>query len=270
MNFKKAFRPALTHAALGLTLILPMTSALADEDQGWDIALGGGVASLPRYPGSNLRRTEAIPLISVQYGRFFVGGVPGSGTPAGLGAYLYEDQHLRFGVALSGDVIQPRKESDDRKNLHGLGNINGTVRGGMFATYTLDWFSLRGSALYDLEDHHNHEGLLATLEAIARYSPLARLTLTAGPSVTFANQRYMQTFFGIDANQAARSGYAEYILKGGVPLAGVSVGVEYELTSHWSLGARAALERLQGDAAKSPIVESKNQNVYGLFTLYRF
>jgi 2-polyprenyl-6-methoxyphenol hydroxylase-like FAD-dependent oxidoreductase len=116
---------------------------------------------------------------------------------------------------------------------------------------------------------------LSNLSWISIYRPNIRMArkfrpLTAGPSVTFANQRYMQTFFGIDANQAARSGYAEYILKGGVPLAGVSVGVEYELTSHWSLGARAALERLQGDAAKSPIVESKNQNVYGLFTLYRF
>jgi outer membrane protein len=151
-----------------------------------------------------------------------------------------------------------------------LGDINGTIRGGGFASYTLDWFTLRGGAYYDLEDHHNHEGLLASLEATARYSPLARLTLTAGPGVTFANQRYMQTFFGIDALQASRSGYAQYTPQGGVALVGFSLGAGYELTSHWNIGAHVAAERLQGDAGRSPIVENKNQNVYAVFAVYKF
>jgi outer membrane protein len=209
-------------------------------------------------------------MVSVRYGRFFIGGVPGGGTPAGLGAYLYEDSHFKLGATLSADIIQPRKESYDSRHLRGLGDINGTVRGGAFASYTLGWFTLHGNALYDLEDHHNHEGLLASLEATARYSPLPRLTLTAGPGVTFGNQRYMQTFFGIDALQAQRSSYAQYTPKGGVALVGFSVGAGYELTSHWSVGAHVAAERLQGDAGRSPIVENKNQNVYAMFAFYRF
>jgi hypothetical protein len=53
------------------------------------------------------------------------------------------------GLAVSGDVIKPRKESDDA-HLRGLGDIDSTVRGGAFASYTLDWFTLRGSVLSDL------------------------------------------------------------------------------------------------------------------------
>jgi outer membrane protein len=270
MNLKKALHPGLTHAILGFTLMLPVSAGLAAESDTWDVTLGAGVASFPKYPGSQARRVEALPMVGVRYGRFFIGAVPGAGIPAGLGAYLYEDSHWKLGVTLGGDIIKPRKESDDSRHLRGLGDINSTIRGGAFVSYTLDWFMLGGSAQYDLEDHHNHEGLLASLEAIARYSPLARLTLTAGPGVTFANQRYMQTFFGIDALQAQRSAYAEYTPKAGVATVGFSLGAGYELTSHWSLGARVAAERLQGDAARSPIVENKSQNVYALYAIYKF
>ena len=270
MNPKKALRPGFTHAILSFTLALPMSAALAAEGDAWSITLGAGVASLPKYPGRSAKRVEPIPMIGIRYDRFFIGGVAGGGTPAGLGAYLYEDNHWKVGLSLGGDIIKPRKESDDSRHLRGLGDINSTIRGGGFASYTLGWFTLRGSALYDLEDHHNHEGLLGSIEAIARYSPLARLTLTAGPGVTFGNQRYMQTFFGINALQSERSAYAPYTPKGGVALVGFSVGAEYELTSHWSLGARAAAERLQGDTGRSPIVENKNQNVYAMFAFYRF
>jgi outer membrane protein len=61
--------------------------------------------------------------------------------------------------------------------------------------------------------------MLATLEAVARYNPLQRLTLTAGPGVTFANRTYMQTFFGIDALQSQRSGYVQFAPRAGVAAA---------------------------------------------------
>jgi len=260
---------------LGLAVMSTVRNVSAAEDNAversnWDVALGAGVVSLPKYPGSRARRVEPLPLISVRYRRFFIGGVLGAGTPAGLGVYLLEDKHLQLGAALSGDVIKPRQESYDSQHLRGLGDINGTFRGSVFASYTLDWFTLRGNVSYDLQNSHNHEGTLASLEAVARYSPTPQLSLTAGPTVTFGNQTYMQTFFGIDALQSQRSGYAEYTPKAGVALVGLSVGAGYRLTSQWTLNARVAAQRLQGDAARSVIVEKKDQNVYALFASYRF
>jgi len=270
-NVGAVFAPAV----LGLVVMLTVRDASAAEGNAaersnWDVALGAGVVSLPKYPGSRARRVEPLPLISVRYGRFFIGGVPGAGTPAGFGVYLFEDKHLQVGAAWSGDVIKPRKESYDSQHLRGLGDINGTFRGSVFASYALDWFTLRGNVSYDLQNSHNHEGMLASLEAVARYSATPRLSLTAGPTATFGNHTYMQTFFGIDALQSQRSGYAEYTPKAGVALVGLSVGAGYRLTSHWTLSARVAAQRLQGDAARSVIVENKNQNVYALFASYKF
>jgi len=275
MGCKKNVCTVLVQAALGLAVMSPVRDACSAEENAaegsdWHVALGAGAVSLPKYPGSRARRAEPMPLISVRYKRFFIGGVPGAGTPAGLGVYLLEDNHLQLGVALSGDVIKPRQESYDSQHLRGLGDINGTFRGSVFGGYTLDWFTLRGNVSYDLQNSHNHEGMLASLEAVARYNPTPRLSLTAGPTVTFGNQTYMQTFFGIDALQSQRSGYAEFTPKGGVALIGLSVGAGYRLTSHWTVSAHVAAQRLQGDAARSVIVENKSQNVYAIFGSYRF
>ena len=270
MDSKKAFCAALLPAAVGFAIITPVRAAPENEADAWSVTLGAGVANFPKYPGSRARRVEPLPVISIRHGRFFLGGVPGAGTPAGVGAYLYEGDHWKLGVAVGGDVIKPRKESDDRRHLRGLGDINGTVQGGMFASYTLAWFTIQGSAFYDLEDHRNHEGMQGSLEAVAKYSPCARLTLSAGPGVAFANRRYMQTFFGIDAIQSERSDYAEYFPKPGLELISFSLGADYRLTSHWRLGARVTAGRLQGDAAHSVIVESKNQNIYAMFVAYRY
>ena len=270
MGNRKQLRPAVVPAILGLTFALVSAAALGNEEDRWSVTAGVGVVSLPRFPGSDLRRTAAIPVLSIRYGRFFIGGVPGSGTPAGLGAYLHEDPHWKLGVALGGDVIEPRRESDDRQHLRGLGDINGTVRGGAFASYTLGWFSLRGGAFWDLEDHHNHEGLSGSVEAVARFKPLERLTITTGPAVTFANRRHMQTFFGVDAVQSARSGYAQYAPRAGVPLGGLALEGEYEMTHRWTLGASLFQGRLTGDAERSPFIQAKRQSTYTLFVLYKF
>jgi outer membrane protein len=267
MNRKNLLRLGLSHASLACMLSLPMSAVLADENDGWDVTLGAGVATLPKYPGSDDTETHALPLISVRYGRFFIGGVPGAGTPAGLGAYLHESERWSVGVAVSGDVIKPREESDDPR-LRGLGDIDSTVRGGVFASYTLDWFTLRGSVLSDLGG--NDQGTLVSLDAEARYSPSDRLTLSAGPGLTWANADYTQTFFGVSAEQAANSGFGEYSPKSGVALVRLSFGANYRLTPHWNLGARVSAAQLNGDAGDSAIVEDKNQNTYALFVSYRF
>jgi hypothetical protein len=95
-------------ASVCLCFVLGAENANADpEDDSWRFALGGGVVSTPKFPGSKNFKTEAVPIIGVTYGRFFVGGVPGSGTPAGVGINLYQDSHWRFGAAISADVVSP-------------------------------------------------------------------------------------------------------------------------------------------------------------------
>jgi MipA family protein len=232
----------------------------------WKFTLGGGAVNGPRYPGSRYDFTRGLPLVGVSYGRFFLGAVPGSGAPAGAGAYLLHTEHWAIGFDVGGDSRKPRRATDD-PILRGWGDIPGTARAGMFASYTRDWLSVRGSVSDALA---HHEGVLVSLAVEAKYHATQRLTLSIGPEMTWANNQYAQTFFGISAVQSEIAGIAPYRAKSGVNTVGGSAGAAYRLTDHWSLGAHVSYGRLQGDAANSPVTTDKTQRMYGAFVMYRF
>jgi outer membrane protein len=142
------------------------------------------------------------------------------------------------------------------------------MRAGLFASYKVGWLTLSLNALSDVSG--KDLGTVASFDAEMSYRFTPRFAVSAGPGVMWGNDQYAQTFFGIDAEQAARSGYSQYSPGSGATQLRFSVGAQYELTEHWGLGARATASRLQGDAADSPIVFDKNQNSYALYFRYRF
>jgi outer membrane protein len=233
----------------------------------WKFILGGGVVNGARYPGSRHDFTRGLPLVSVSYGRFFIGAVPGGGAPAGAGAYLLHTEHWAIGLDIGGDARQPRRATDD-PILRGWGDIKGTVRAGMFASYTREWLSVRGSISDDIGGHH--EGVLASLAVEAKYHVTPRLTLSIGPEVTWVNDQYAKTFFGISTAQGEIAGVAPYRARSGIDTVGGSAGATYMLTDHWSLGTHVNYGKLRGDAADSPVTTDKTQRMYGAFFMYRF
>jgi len=244
----------------------PVMNAEAFRDQ-WQFTLGAGVLSRPLYPGSDRSKTLALPILSATYGRYFFGSLPGSGIPAGLGAYLYNGEHWRLGVALGAELTNPRNEGDDSR-LHGLGDIKGTERASVFFAYTYDWLNLRGALSQDVGG--KHQGTLASLDLRGQYRPSDRLTVSAGPGVTWADSKHTQTFYGVDASQSAASGLSQFTPKSGVESVRFNVGADYRLTPQWTLGAFASAGRLQGDAARSPITVDKTQDTFSVFARYRF
>jgi outer membrane protein len=267
-------RPAAAETAVD-TNDVPSAAAEEQDESGvpdpfsnkWKFILGGGVVNGARYPGSRYNFTRGLPLVSVNYGRFFIGAVPGGGAPAGAGAYLLHTEHWAIGVDIGGDSRKPRRASDD-PILRGWGDIKSTVRGGMFASYTRDWLSVRGAISDDLGGHH--EGVLASFAVEAKYHATQHLTLSIGPEVTWVNTQYANTFFGINASQSAIAGIAAYRVKSGINTLGGSAGATYMLTDHWSLGAHVGYGKLQGDAANSPVTTDMTQRIYGAFFMYRF
>lgn len=110
----------------------------------WKFQLGAGVLNVPRYPGSRDDVNRGIPVVNISYDRYFIGGGPGSGAPAGFGAFLLRTEHWAVGVSAGEDTHKTRRASDDPV-LNGWGDISGAFHGGLFANYTLDWLSVRGS-----------------------------------------------------------------------------------------------------------------------------
>jgi outer membrane protein len=231
----------------------------------WKFQLGAGAINGSRYPGSRYDSTHGLPLASLSYDRYFIGGVPGGAAAAGIGAYLVRTEQWAVGLNVGGDARKPRRASDDPV-LRGWGDIPGTVRGGMFASYNMDWLSVHGSV--SVAGHN--EGVLASLGVNAKYHATQRLTLSIGPEVTWVNNQYAMTFFGLDAAQSEIAGIAPYRARSGINSVGGSATASYMLTERWSLAAHVSYGRLQGDAANSPVTTDKTQRVYGAFVMYRF
>lgn len=230
--------------------------------------VGGGVAVVPRYPGSDHHETRAFPVISFSFGRFFIGGDPAAGGGGGgLGLRLYGDQRWTFGAALSPEFRKAREESDDPR-LQGLGDVGGTVRATLFAGYRYAWLALRASVSPDIGGED--QGTLARFDALVRHAAGERLAFSAGPGVTWASGQYMRTFFGIDAAQSARSGLPQYEGGRGLNSVRFSIGATYMMTKSWIGGARAARALLVGDAADSPVTASRSQNTFATFLTHRF
>ena len=94
-----------------------------------------------------------------------------------------------------------------------------------------------------------------------------------GPRVTFVDDKYSQSYFGITAEQSARSGMRAYSAKGGLLSAGVGASALVPLGNRISGMVLASYDRMAGDAANSPIVAdrgSRDQATVGLGLLYRF
>jgi MipA family protein len=237
-------------------------------DDQWNLALGVGALYRPRYPGSRDYFTQVLPVLSVSYGRYFLGAVPGTGNGAeGLGAYLARAENWSVGISFGRDVREPRRASD-APVLEGWGEIPRTDHASVFGNYRYGWLVAHGDVSADIGGHH--EGVLASLSLQGVFHPVQYLTLAVGPEITWANTQYTQTFFGIDAAQSAIAGIPPHAVKGGLDSAALAVGADYRLTSHWILGVHAKYGELQGDAADSPVTETKTQYTVTTFVSYRF
>jgi outer membrane protein len=270
-------------ASAGAALLLTCLNATAqgraahdDDDDGdgdgrggsgLQLIAGAAVLSGPKYPGSSVRQTEVIPLLGARYGRYFVGGAPDTGVPFGLGANLLQGSPWRLGVVLGPDFKKPRKASDDPR-LVGLGDVAATTHLGLFGGYSQPGWSLRGNVLSDAGG--KHQGTTASLELEGKFTLTDRLVLSAGPGLRWADKRYTQTFFGVDATQAAQSGRARYDTNAGLNTLKFSVGLEYRIDPRWFVSARAAVESLRGDARSSPVTAENSPYTLGVFTGYRF
>ena len=253
-----------------IVLLLAAGAALAQEpESGARVNAGIGVARAPKYPGSDDYEVRAIPIISVNFGRFFLGGEPGGAGSPGAGMNLVRGEHWRagIGISLAGAFRKPREESD-HPSLQGMGDIDRTVRGVAFLGYEEGFVTTFARVATDLRD--KDQGTLVLLDSVLRYRAKERLTLSAGPGLTWADREYMMTFFGVSPQQSARSGVPPYQAQGGVHALRLGAGASYRIDRNWSAVLRANASRLVGDAADSPITRSRTQYTAGVFAAYEF
>jgi outer membrane scaffolding protein for murein synthesis (MipA/OmpV family) len=225
----------------------------------WQTILGGGVSLQPRYEGAQRYRLQPAPVIDIHYRdlAFISDG-------EGLGYNLIRGKTYRAGVALTYDL---GRDQDVDPHLRGLGNVDAAPEAKLYADFAILPF------IFDLDLRRGiggHDGYIGDL-AFHVPIPLGKqFFIFAGPSVTLADGRYMQAYFGVDTVQASRSQFRRFDAKGGLKRAGLGVTAIYRFTENWMLASDLAAARLLGDAARSPIIESKAEFSIDASLVYKF
>ncbi len=207
--------------------------------------LGG--ESRPGYFGSNenIGIVKASPnLLALSFGKLRLGeeGDAFDDDP--------NDFPLGAVVSTSFRFISDR-EASDYPELAGLEDLDSALEvGGKFG-YVWPRVEAFADIRYGVTGHKSWVGELSSYY-VAR--PADKLVLRVGPRLLFGTERYADTYFGVSPAEATTSAFPAYSAGGGLVSAGVEVIGTYQLGRQWWLEGRARWDKLQGDAANSPIV----------------
>ena len=266
-------RPALLRLAFWLAAQALATSALAQvpptpepeppapaANTVWEGAIGLSSSYRPEYSGASRQVFKVTPALFLRYGRFTITNASGFVTRRaddvvrGLGLDMVRSETYRVNLALRFDAGRSESSSAD---LAGLGDIKPTVRTRLAASWKLEgpW---RLGASWSVDALGRGGGNFGDLSVgwEQRLSPDTVFTLGSGLSL--AGDRYMQTYYGISAEQAARTSYPVYTPSAGLRDAALFANWRHDLGEDWILLAGAGANRLLGPAADSPLTRSKS------------
>lgn len=263
-----------TRASLGLVALVgaqfaAQTAAAQDRpEQGFHPLVGAAGVYRPEYRGAEDYEFQPLPFIGFRYGR---GGVSLSMDGSDLKLDLAGSDRFDAGPVLG----YRAGRDDDISNavIHLLPTIDDAVEGGAFAA--VNWQVGGGrlttgvEVLADLGDAHG--GYTVALETAWSARVSDRVSYGLGANVVWADESYMQAYFGVDGAGSAASGLAAFQPEAGVESVGLSANLRYRLTEDWGVAIFASYDRLLDEAADTPIVAqegSENQAMVG-FAVYR-
>jgi MipA family protein len=259
-----SYRVALALSAAVLFAPAALAQRPAESGKDWSVTVGAGGLYTSDYEGSDDYEFRALPYLAVQYQDWLSLSVPD-----GLKAAVINADGFKAGVLLG---YRFDRDGDDNVAIARWGDVDGAVELGAFAEYRTGPFRVELDVRHDVSGAH--EGMIAKLAA--RYSTrIGGAMLSFGPQVTWADDNYTQTYFGITPAQAAVAlvPYVPYAADGGIKDYGISAMVIVPLDDQWSITGLASVSQLTGDAADSPIVAiqgSETQFMAGLFVGYKF
>jgi outer membrane scaffolding protein for murein synthesis (MipA/OmpV family) len=230
----------------------------------WRIRLGPSASLQPRYDGSDRYHAVAGPTVDIRYrDRFFLS------TGEGIGMNVLTGPNWRVGFAAAYDL--GRRAADDLGHLSGMGNINPAPSLRLIGQYAISKsFPLVLSA--DLR--RNFGGDNGWIGDLGAYMPMPGSSETfawfAGPTMTIADSRYMNSWFGVNAQQAAQSGYRQFHASAGIRSVGFGVSANLTVKKHWILSADGAFQQLVGSAAHSPITQTRASGSFDVSVIYEF
>jgi outer membrane scaffolding protein for murein synthesis (MipA/OmpV family) len=230
----------------------------------WDRILGLAASVQPVYSGASRYRASEGPVINIRYrDRVFFS------TGEGLGVDFLQGKHYR--VSLTVGVDLGRREEWDISALRGLGDIPRAPFFKLSSSYVI---SKRLPIIVRADIRKIAGGSAGLVGDLEVYTPLPgssrRLVMFAGPSVTVADRKHLQTGYGISELQSLDSDYPVYAAHGGLESAGFGFSATRFFTTHLLANTDLSVSRLLGSAGNSPLVERKTQASFDLSVAYRW
>ena len=256
-----------TGLAAGVLMTVPAAAQepetpleLAPAETRWEGAIGLTAGYRPEYSGAARQVGKLTPAVFLRYGRFTITNASGFVTRRaddvvrGLGVDFVNDARLRVNLALRFDAGRSEGTS---ASLAGLGDIKPTVRARLNLGWRFDGpWRLGGS--WSVDALGRGGGNFGDISGGWEHRVSPGTVLTAGLALSAAGDRYMQTYYGISAEQAARTGYAAYEPHAGLRDLAISSGFRTDLGPDWILIGGGSATRLLGPAARSPLTTSRN------------
>lgn len=212
----------------------------------WQVTVGGGLAGLPAYEGSNEERLSPAPTVDIRYKDLAYASIG-----EGIGVNIFRGTNYRAGVGLAFDY---GREHNAATRLAGTQNIDPAPVFKAFVQYAFVPVVVSVDVRQALT---SYQGLTADIGAYMPVVANEKVQIFVGPEVTFADSRYMQAYFGINpGNTSSQSHFHNYSASGGLKDAKLGVAGMYHFTDHWFLDGDVGVERLLGSATGSPIVQT--------------
>lgn len=265
----------LVFAAL-LMLSLPSTGMGSGIDSPFVIdnvpnVFGVGIASFPDYLGSDDYTLGAAPFIRYtfsgqeQYIQLWV---------TELSVNILNHPNWGFGPVLNYRI--GRDDDVEDNVVERMREIDDTVELGAFLSYT--WkdernprhrFIVSTEYLGDIGDEH--DGWLA-MASIRYWLPVSQaVDILVGVGGTYADSDYMNTYFGVNSADAARTGLPLFDADSGFRDVNATIAGVIHFSRNWHVGIGLKYFGLTSDAADSPIVDdrgSESQFIAGLGVAY--
>lgn len=231
----------------------------------WSLTLGVSVYEAPKFEGDDTYDIAVDPIISIGKSG---GDNRFSSRNDNMSFALLERSLLRLGVV--GKILQER-DSDTSDDLKGLKRVKwGGEVGGFAEIYPLDWLRARAEVRQGIRSHN---GVTSDIAVDAYKNLTPSVQISGGPRAFYGTEDYFKTYYGVNSEEALRSGLREFHPHSGWGAFGVGGAITWKATNKITTSVFSEFKRLAGDAGDSSLVfqrGDKNQFTMGLSASYRF
>jgi len=268
MQYVRAAAPCTSVATLALAALAATFQARAAEEpvavepppkpvpSNWEGAVGLIVHSSAEYQGGASQAIGVTPAFYLRYKRLTISNSSGfvnrrsDDVLRGLGLDLVNRERVRVNLALRFDRGRQESSSDD---LRGMGDVKATLRLRVGASWEVIE-DLRLGASWSVDAFGRGGGNFGDVSVVREKRLCEGSVFSVGSSLSFAGDRYLQSYYGVSEEQSGRTRYARYEPSSGLRDVAVFAGLRGPLGPHWSYLAGVSASRLLGPAADSPLV----------------